>query len=95
LVRACDGRLRRFSAAQPSCRERLFLPLKRPCRWAQAPAEKGGKRPFAPLLKWILATLVPFYLVIRYGVIAREEVYLECKFGAVYLGYKSRVRRWL
>jgi hypothetical protein len=23
---------------------------------------------------WILATLVPFYLVIRYGVIAREEV---------------------
>ena len=44
---------------------------------------------------WILATLVPFYLVIRYGVIAREEVYLERKFGAVYLGYKSRVRRWL
>jgi protein-S-isoprenylcysteine O-methyltransferase Ste14 len=44
---------------------------------------------------WLLATLVPFYLVIRYGVIAREEVYLERKFGAVYLGYKSRVRRWL
>jgi protein-S-isoprenylcysteine O-methyltransferase Ste14 len=44
---------------------------------------------------WILATLVPFYLVIRYGVIAREEVYLERKFGAVYLGYKSHVRRWL
>ena len=44
---------------------------------------------------WVLATLVPFYLVIRYGVIAREEVYLERKFGAVYLGYKSRVRRWL
>jgi protein-S-isoprenylcysteine O-methyltransferase Ste14 len=44
---------------------------------------------------WILATLVPFYLVIRYGVISREEVYLERKFGAVYLGYKSRVRRWL
>src|SRR5262249_23278080 len=32
---------------------------------------------------WILAALVPFYLVIRYGVIAREEVYLERKFGAV------------
>jgi protein-S-isoprenylcysteine O-methyltransferase Ste14 len=44
---------------------------------------------------WILATLVPFFLVIRYGVIAREEAYLERKFGAVYLGYKSRVRRWL
>jgi protein-S-isoprenylcysteine O-methyltransferase Ste14 len=44
---------------------------------------------------WILAALVLFYLVIRYGVIAREEAYLERKFGDVYLGYKSRVRRWL
>ena len=44
---------------------------------------------------WVLATLMPCYLVIRYGVVAREEVYLERKFGAVYLGYKSRVRRWL
>ena len=44
---------------------------------------------------WILATLVPFYLVIRYGVIAREEAYLERKFSDIYLGYKSRVRRWL
>ena len=44
---------------------------------------------------WILIMLVPFYLVIRYGVVAREEAYLEHKFGDVYLGYKSRVRRWL
>ncbi len=43
---------------------------------------------------WVLAMLVPFYLVIRYGVVAREEAYLERKFGAVYLDYKSRVRRW-
>ena len=44
---------------------------------------------------WILAALVLYYLVIRYGVIAREEAYLERKFGNIYLGYKSRVRRWL
>jgi protein-S-isoprenylcysteine O-methyltransferase Ste14 len=43
---------------------------------------------------WILIALVPFYLVIRYGVVAREEAYLARKFGDVYLGYKSRVRRW-
>jgi protein-S-isoprenylcysteine O-methyltransferase Ste14 len=43
----------------------------------------------------MLAMLAPFYLVIRYGVIAREEVYLDHKFAAAYLGYKSRVRRWL
>jgi protein-S-isoprenylcysteine O-methyltransferase Ste14 len=44
---------------------------------------------------WILAMLVPFYLLIRYGVVAREEAYLERKFGRVYLDYKSRTRRWL
>jgi protein-S-isoprenylcysteine O-methyltransferase Ste14 len=44
---------------------------------------------------WVLAALAPFYLVIRYGVVAREEAYLERKFGDVYAGYKSRVRRWL
>ena len=44
---------------------------------------------------WLSMTLVPFALVIRYGVVAREEAYLERKFGDVYRGYRSRVRRWL
>jgi protein-S-isoprenylcysteine O-methyltransferase Ste14 len=44
---------------------------------------------------WLLLALLPFALVIRYGVIAREEVYLERKFGDVYRGYRARVRRWL
>ena len=44
---------------------------------------------------WLLATLVLFYSVIRYGVVAREEAYLERKFNNVYRDYKSRVRRWL
>jgi protein-S-isoprenylcysteine O-methyltransferase Ste14 len=44
---------------------------------------------------WLLMMLVLFVLVIRYGVVAREEAYLESKFGNVYRGYRSRVRRWL
>jgi protein-S-isoprenylcysteine O-methyltransferase Ste14 len=44
---------------------------------------------------WLLVMLLPFALVIRYGVVAREEAYLERKFGDVYLDYRSRVRRWL
>jgi protein-S-isoprenylcysteine O-methyltransferase Ste14 len=44
---------------------------------------------------WVIVLLVPFYLVIRYGVVAREEAYLERKFGDVYLAYKARVSRWL
>ena len=44
---------------------------------------------------WLLLMLVPFALVIRYGVVAREEAYLERKFGDAYRGYRKRVRRWL
>jgi len=44
---------------------------------------------------WLVMMLVPFALVIRFGVVAREEAYLELKFGGDYRGYRSRVRRWL
>jgi protein-S-isoprenylcysteine O-methyltransferase Ste14 len=44
---------------------------------------------------WLLLASVPFALVIWYDVIAREEAYLERKFGDVYRRYRSRVRRWL
>ena len=44
---------------------------------------------------WPLAAL-PFVLIaIDRLVIAREEPYLERLFGAEYLEYKQRVRRWL
>ena len=42
---------------------------------------------------WLIVLLVPFYLVIRYGVVAREKAYLERKSGDVYLAYKARVGR--
>jgi protein-S-isoprenylcysteine O-methyltransferase Ste14 len=42
-----------------------------------------------------LVLLLPLALVIRYGVVAREERYLERKFGDAYLAYKARVPRWI
>ena len=44
---------------------------------------------------WALALFIPVLATVRYGVIAREERYLERKFGAEYLGYKIGVRRWI
>jgi protein-S-isoprenylcysteine O-methyltransferase Ste14 len=44
---------------------------------------------------WLLLTLAAALLVLRFGVIAREERYLERKFGARYRAYQQRVRRWL
>ena len=44
---------------------------------------------------WVLAGLIPTLVVMHYGVILREEEYLEAKFGEQYLRYKNTVRRWL
>jgi len=44
---------------------------------------------------WILLMLVPALVIMHYGVILREEAYLERKFGDEYLHYKANVRRWL
>jgi protein-S-isoprenylcysteine O-methyltransferase Ste14 len=44
---------------------------------------------------WILILLLPLAVTIRYGVVAREEAYLERRFGNAYRDYKARVRRWL
>jgi len=44
---------------------------------------------------WLLLLLIPMLAILRWGIIAREERYLETKFGDDYLAYKTRVRRWL
>lgn len=43
----------------------------------------------------VLVLVVPVLLVMRYGVIAREEAYLDIRFGEPYRAYKARVRRWI
>ncbi len=44
---------------------------------------------------WFLGTLVVSLVVMSFGVIAREERYLERRFGEAYTNYKAAVRRWL
>ena len=44
---------------------------------------------------WILILTLPLAITMRYGVVAREEAYLEWRFGDAYRDYKARVRRWL
>lgn len=44
---------------------------------------------------WTLILTLPLVITIRYGVVAREEAYLERRFGDAYRDYKARVRRWL
>jgi protein-S-isoprenylcysteine O-methyltransferase Ste14 len=44
---------------------------------------------------WALALLPAVVVIVDRFVIAREEPYLERKFGQAYRDYKARVRRWL
>ena len=44
---------------------------------------------------WALILLPIVIGVVRYYVIAREERYLESKFGDEYVQYRARVRRWI
>lgn len=50
---------------------------------------------FAVDTLWPFA-LLPFLIaILYYGVIRREERYLETRFGDEYRAYRSRVRRWM
>jgi len=44
---------------------------------------------------WVLILTLPLAVTLRYGVVAREEAYLERRFGDAYRDYKARVRRWV
>ena len=50
----------------------------------------------ALLLNGVLPALflIPLVITLHFGVVRREERYLAGKFGADYLSYQRRVRRW-
>ncbi len=44
---------------------------------------------------WMALMVVPALIILHFGVVLREEVYLERKFGENYRAYRTRVRRWI
>ncbi|PWB64309.1 MAG: isoprenylcysteine carboxylmethyltransferase family protein [Bradyrhizobiaceae bacterium] len=102
LVLAIAG-IRGFSAAGTP------VPTNRPTRalvttgihgWTRNPIYVGlllvyGGIGIAARSPWIFVLALPLAIVIRYGVVAREEAYLERRFGDAYRDYKARVRRWV
>lgn len=43
---------------------------------------------------WMALLVIPAVIVLRFGVVAREEAYLGRKFGDDYRRYTGEVRRW-
>lgn len=84
----------------PTSRPTTALVTEGPYRYSRNPIYVGLTLLYLGLAvvidsAWIVALIVPVFLAIRYGVIAREERYLEGKFGDAYRAYTARVRRWL
>jgi protein-S-isoprenylcysteine O-methyltransferase Ste14 len=69
-------------------------------RWTRNPLYTGGMLAmlgFACLLKidWLFILAIPSEVLLHYGVVRREEVYLAHKFGETYQRYVAEVPRYL
>lgn len=67
--------------------------------WLRNPMYVGGTAALIGLAillasDWMVVTTVILALVLHFGVVLREEHYLEAKFGDAYRHYKARVPRY-
>ena len=95
--------MRWFSAANTPVTPRLAtrqLVVTGPYRYSRNPDYVGQTLAYLGITiaadSWWPVILLPaVLLMIQFGVVRREEAYLEAKFGDAYRGYKKQVRRWL
>ena len=91
---------RRLGTNIPPSRPTTLIATTGPYRWTRNPMYLGMALVYAGLAIGfdgpIAFALLPLVLIaIQTQVIAREERYLEAKFGDDYRRYKAEVRRWL
>jgi hypothetical protein len=97
---ACGGGLfRRLGTNVPPSQPTTLIATTGPYRWTRNPMYLGMALIYAGLAIGfdgpIAFALLPLVLIaIQTQVIAREERYLEAKFGDDYRRYKAEVRRW-
>jgi protein-S-isoprenylcysteine O-methyltransferase Ste14 len=68
-------------------------------RWTRNPLYTGGTLVMLGLalvfaIDWLVLLILPSLLVLHFGVVTREEQYLEQKFGDRYRQYKASVARY-
>ncbi|MGH6932135.1 MAG: methyltransferase family protein [Dongiaceae bacterium] len=100
LAVTCIAMFGRAGTNVPTYRPTTALVIDGPYRWSRNPIYIALFLAYAGIGAvadngWMLALALPLFVVMNIGVIAREERYLERKFGSAYLAYKSRARRWL
>ena len=90
----------RGGSSLPVHRPTARLVIRGPYRWSRNPIYAGMVLAFLGLglargSWWFVVLAAAVALLLRWGVILREEAYLEGKFGDEYREYAKRVRRWL
>lgn len=94
------GRFRRAGTAVEPWRPSTALVTEGVYRFTRNPIYLGMAVLYAALALAVdsalaLTLLPPLLALVQVGVIAREERYLERKFGDAYRAYKASVRRWV
>jgi protein-S-isoprenylcysteine O-methyltransferase Ste14 len=99
MIFSAAGLFRRLGTNAPPSRPTTKIATTGPYRWTRNPMYLAMAIIYAGLaigfdgpLAFALLPLV--LIIIQTQVIAREERYLEAKFGEEYQSYKARVRRW-
>ena len=99
LVAACFKRFKAAGTNVPTWMPTTALVVSGPYRFSRNPIYLALTLIYLGLSLgygsfWPLVLLAPLLIVMRYGVIGREERYLEAKFGDSYRTYMSSVGRW-
>lgn len=100
LVRSAEAAMRRAGTDPRPDHPSLAIVTEGPFRFTRNPMYVGttGLYVAVSLLVnalWPLVLLLPMLAVLHWGVVRREERYLEGKFGEPYRLYRLRVRRWV
>jgi protein-S-isoprenylcysteine O-methyltransferase Ste14 len=99
LAMVAERAFRRVGTNVPPWRPTLKLATGRIYGWLRNPMYVGVILMLAGFgiafaSDWMLILLVPTALLLHFGVVLREERYLEDKFGEEYRRYKARVPRY-
>ncbi|NLS20720.1 isoprenylcysteine carboxylmethyltransferase family protein [Rhizobium sp. P40RR-XXII] len=99
MMLAAAGLFRQLGINAPPSRPTTQIATTGPYRWSRNPMYLAMALIYAGLAISLdgpiaLAMLPLVLITIQTQVIAREERYLEAKFGEEYRSYKARVRRW-
>ena len=100
LVRSAEAAMKRAGTDPRPDRPSVAVVTDGPFRWTRNPMYLGTTGLYLGITLlinalWPLALLAPLLLVLHWGVVRREERYLEAKFGEPYQTYRARVSRWV